>query len=88
MVTIGTLPSPLASATRPARKARGIEAVVVQAMVRAVTVSVKSLIRWHEIQRQKQALCSLDARLLDDIGLSAQDVKRAFAPSIWDRLGL
>ena len=41
----------------------------------------------HDAQRQKRALHSLDQRMLDDIGLSARDVGRAFGPTVWDRLG-
>jgi uncharacterized protein YjiS (DUF1127 family) len=54
--------------------------------VRAMVKSGKSLSRWHEARRQKRALLSLDQRMLDDIGLNARDVGRAFGPSVWDRL--
>jgi len=33
-------------------------------------------------------LRSLDQRMLNDIGLDARDVGRAFKPSVWDRSGL
>jgi uncharacterized protein YjiS (DUF1127 family) len=56
-------------------------------VVRAMVKSGKFISRWHDLQRQKRALLSLDQRMLDDIGLNARDVGRAFGPSVWDRLG-
>ena len=64
-----------------------IAVAVVRLVVRAMVKSGKSISRWHDAQRQKRALQSLDQRMLDDIGLSARDVGRAFGPTVWDRLG-
>jgi uncharacterized protein YjiS (DUF1127 family) len=64
-----------------------IAIAVVRLVVRAMVKSGKSIARWHDARRQKRALQSLDQRMLDDIGLSARDVGRAFGPSVWDRLG-
>ena len=60
---------------------------VVRLVVRAMVKSGKSISRWQDEQRQKRALLNLDQRMLDDIGLDARDVGRAFRPSVWDRLG-
>ena len=67
--------------------AQDIAIDVVRLVVRAMVKSGKSITRWHEERRQKHALLSLDQRMLDDIGLDARDVGRAFGPSVWDRLG-
>ena len=63
-----------------------IVVAVARLVARAVVKSGKFLSRWHEAQRQKRALLSLDQRMLDDIGLNLRDVGRAFGPSVWDRL--
>jgi uncharacterized protein YjiS (DUF1127 family) len=64
-----------------------IAIAVVRLVVRVIVKSGKSISRWQEERRQKRALQSLDQRMLDDIGLNARDVGRAFQPSVWDRLG-
>lgn len=68
--------------------ANEIAVAVARLVVRAMVKSGKSISRWHDLQRQKRALLSLDQRMLNDIGLDARDVGRAFRPSVWDRLGL
>ena len=68
--------------------AKEIVGAVACLVVRAMAKSGKSISRWHDLQRQKRALLSLDQRMLNDIGLDARDVGRAFKPSVWDRLGL
>ncbi len=68
--------------------AKEIAVAAVRLVVRAMVKSGKSISRWHDLQRQKRALLSLDQRMLNDIGLDARDVGRAFRPSVWDRLGL
>ena len=68
--------------------ANEIAVAAVRLVVRAMVKSGKSISRWHDLQRQKRALLSLDQRMLNDIGLDARDVGRAFKPSVWDRLGL
>ena len=65
-----------------------ISVAVARLVVRAMVKSGKSISRWHDLQRQKRALLSLDQRMLNDIGLNARDVGRAFRPSVWDRPGL
>lgn len=67
--------------------ANEIAAAVARLVVRAMVKSGKSVSRWHDLQRQKRALLSLDQRMLNDIGLNARDVGRAFKPSVWDRSG-
>lgn len=64
-----------------------IAIAVARLVVRAMVKSGKSISRWHDLQRQKRALLSLDQRMLNDIGLNARDVGRAFKPSVWDRSG-
>jgi uncharacterized protein YjiS (DUF1127 family) len=64
-----------------------IAIAVVRLVVRVIVKSGKSISRWQGERRQKRALQSLDQRMLDDIGLNARDVGRAFQPSVWDRLG-
>lgn len=64
-----------------------IAVAVARLVVRAMVKSGKSISRWHDLQRQKRALLSLDQRMLNDIGLNARDVGRAFKPSVWDRSG-
>lgn len=67
--------------------AQDIAIAVVRLVARAMVKARKSIARWHDAQRQKRALLSLDQRMLDDIGLDARDVGRAFEPTVWDRLG-
>lgn len=67
--------------------ANEIAVAVARLVVRAMVKSGKSISRWHDLQRQKRALLSLDQRMLNDIGLDARDVGRAFRPSVWDRSG-
>jgi len=67
--------------------ANEIAVAVARLVVRAMVKSGKSISRWHDLQRQKRALLSLDQRMLNDIGLDARDVGRAFRPSVWDRPG-
>jgi uncharacterized protein YjiS (DUF1127 family) len=67
--------------------AKEIASAVARLVVRAMVKSGKSISRWHDLQRQKRALLSLDQRMLNDIGLDARDVGRAFKPSVWDRSG-
>jgi uncharacterized protein YjiS (DUF1127 family) len=67
--------------------AQEIAVAVVRLVVRAIVKSGKSISRWHDLHRQKRALLSLDQRMLNDIGLNARDVGRAFKPSVWDRSG-
>jgi len=88
METMDTLPTRLATTHRLDLTVQGIGAAVARQVVRAMVKTSKSISRWHELQRQKRALRSLDQRMLNDIGLSARDVGRAFSPSVWDRLGL
>jgi uncharacterized protein YjiS (DUF1127 family) len=46
--------------------------------------SIVDLIRvWHERARQRQMLASLDARMLQDIGLTRADVWRATNKPFW-----
>ncbi|MGE0154742.1 MAG: DUF1127 domain-containing protein [Reyranellaceae bacterium] len=87
METMNTLPSRLTTTHRLDLSVREIVIAVVRLVVRAMVDSGKSIARWHEEQRQKQALRNLDQRMLDDIGLDPRDVGRAFRPSVWDRLG-
>lgn len=88
METMNTLPSRLVTTHRLDLSAQDIAVAVARLVVRAMVKSGKTISRWHELQRQKQALRSLDQRMLNDIGLNARDVGRAFGPSVWDRLGL
>jgi uncharacterized protein YjiS (DUF1127 family) len=67
--------------------AKEISVAVARLVVRAMVKSGKSIARWHDLRRQKRALLSLDQRMLNDIGLNARDVGRAFEPSVWDRSG-
>lgn len=87
METMNTLPTRLATTHRLDLTVQEFGAAVARLVVRAMVKTSKSISRWHELQRQKQALRSLDQRMLNDIGLSARDVGRAFGPSVWDRLG-
>ena len=88
METMNTLPSRLATTHRLDVTVQVIGVAVARLIVRAMVKTSKSVSRWHDLQRQKRALRSLDQRMLNDIGLSARDVGRAFRPSVWDRLGL
>ncbi|MCW8914657.1 MAG: DUF1127 domain-containing protein [Magnetovibrio sp.] len=44
---------------------------------------MKGLKIWLQHSRQRRALAKLDDRLLDDIGLSTQDVKRETSKPFW-----
>jgi uncharacterized protein YjiS (DUF1127 family) len=41
------------------------------------------LIVWYERHLQRHALASLDARMLRDLGLGAEDVRRECAKPFW-----
>lgn len=88
METMSTLPTRQTTTHRLDLTAQEFGVAVARLVARAMVKSAKSISRWHELQRQKQALRSLDQRMLNDIGLTARDVERAFGPSVWDRLGL
>jgi len=42
------------------------------------------LARAHDTWRQRRALERLDARALDDVGLTREDVRRETRRSLWD----
>jgi uncharacterized protein YjiS (DUF1127 family) len=47
------------------------------------TGCLKLLARWHDRHLQRADLSSLDGRLLHDIGLSREDVRRECAKPFW-----
>ena len=55
------------------------------AVVRLVTGAVRAVPRWIERRRQLRALADLDDDLLNDIGLTHEDVQRACSQSFWMR---
>ncbi|MGI1662700.1 DUF1127 domain-containing protein [Palleronia sp. KMU-117] len=45
---------------------------------------LKTLLGLREVMRQRRALAALDARLLDDLGLTEAEVRREAARAPWD----
>jgi uncharacterized protein YjiS (DUF1127 family) len=46
--------------------------------------AVTTLLRWHELARQRRALLRLDDHMLKDIGLSRADALREADRPFWD----
>jgi len=44
-----------------------------------------AILRVADLQRQRDALAGLDARLLDDIGVSAEAAREEAAKPVWQR---
>ena len=53
---------------------------VVRAQLRRLGIAI---LRMADLQRQRDALGGLDARLLDDIGVSAEAARKEAAKPIW-----
>jgi uncharacterized protein YjiS (DUF1127 family) len=45
---------------------------------------VRRLVTAFELRRQREALAGLDSHLLEDLGLTPDDVRREVASSDWD----
>ncbi len=85
MSTIDTLPKS-ASQTHPLDlSAKQIGVAMLRLVGRALRRVCQAVYAWQEMQSQKRALRSLDARMLADLGLNEGDVERAFGPPIWHR---
>jgi uncharacterized protein YjiS (DUF1127 family) len=49
--------------------------------------AVLTLLRWHEVARQRRALAAMDDHMLKDIGISRVDACREAARPFWDEGG-
>jgi uncharacterized protein YjiS (DUF1127 family) len=53
-------------------------------VVRLLEKVWKTILRWHEVRRQRRALLALSDQLLKDIGISRADATREAARPFWD----
>lgn len=71
---------PTRTSTLSESPVRGLWRVAAAAAARAID----TLLRWQELASQRQALLSLDPRMLADIGLSRADAAREAARPFWE----
>ena len=57
---------------------------LVRQLARQAERAVTTLLRWHELARQRRALMRLDDTMLKDIGLSRTDALREADRPFWD----
>ncbi len=52
-------------------------------LLEAATRALRALLTWQERDRQRRALAQLDARMLQDVGLSRADVDLELRKPFW-----
>jgi uncharacterized protein YjiS (DUF1127 family) len=62
---------------------RPTAASVGEIWLEAATRAVRTLLTWHERDRQRRALAQLDARMLKDVGLSRAEVDLELRKPFW-----
>lgn len=78
MSTIDTLPKSARQAHPLDLTAAQIGVAVMRLIGRTPRRLCQAIYAWQDLQSQKRALRSLDARMLADLGLNESDVTRAF----------